>query len=149
MKKILIAYYSRTGNTKNIGRKIAKILKADIEEIIDKKNRMGIIRWLIAGRDAFKKKETEITFKKSSSKYNLLVIGTPVWAATLVPAIRTYLKKNKVKRIAFFCTCGGSPGKTFDELKKISKKPLATLSVRTKELELHEKEIKDFCKKIK
>jgi flavodoxin len=149
MKKILVAYYSRTGNTKNIGRKIAKILKADIEEIIDKKNRMGIIRWLIAGRDALKKKETEITFKKNPSKYNLLVIGTPVWAATLVPAIRTYLKKNKVKRIAFFCTCGGSPGKTFDELKKISKKPLATLNVRAKELELHEKEIKDFCKKIK
>jgi len=47
--KTLVAYYSRTGNTKKVAVEIAKNLKADIDEIIDKKDRSGMIGWIIGG----------------------------------------------------------------------------------------------------
>jgi flavodoxin len=43
MKKILVVYYSRTGMTKKLANSIANLLFADIEEIVDTKNRSGLM----------------------------------------------------------------------------------------------------------
>jgi flavodoxin len=147
--KNLIVFYSRTGTTKKMAEKMAKILKADIDEIVDRKNRKGIIRWLLAGRDAMKKKTTEITFKKDPSKYSLVILGTPTWAGLPSPAIRTYLTKNKFKKLAFFCTMGGkNHSKVFIEMESISKKPIATLAVQGRTLNDSEQNIVSFIRKI-
>lgn len=58
--KALVAFYSRTGNTKKLAEEISKILEADIEEIRDKKDRSGAIGWLFAGKDATSKETTEL-----------------------------------------------------------------------------------------
>lgn len=58
--KSLVVYYSRTGNTRFVAEMIAEKLKADIEELIDKKGRGGSIGFLIAGKDAALKKETQM-----------------------------------------------------------------------------------------
>src|SRR3989338_8550287 len=103
--KALIVYYSRTGTTKKVAEELADRLKADKEEIIDKKNRKGPIGYMIAGKDAMRKKLTKINeLKKNPENYDLLVIGTPIWAFTMVPAIRTFLIKikNYNKKIALF-----------------------------------------------
>jgi len=55
--KALVVYYSRTGNTKFVAEKIAQELGADIEEVIDKKNRFGLINYLRAGGDALRRKK--------------------------------------------------------------------------------------------
>ena len=155
--KTLVVFYSRTGNTKKVAEEIAKILNADIEEIIDKKDRKGIVGWLKSGRDATFKKSAEIEFVKNPIDYDLVIIGTPIWAFTMTPAIRTYLSENKFKKVAFFSTSGGSEGKKiFNEMEKISREPVATLSLLTKnwpaELNLVKEEnfgkIKEFCKKL-
>ena len=93
--KTLVAFYSRTGNTKKVGHEISKHTKADIDEIIDKKDRSGIIGWLGGGRDTFFKKKTDIDFKKRPEEYDLVIIGTPIWVATATPAVKRYLKDNK------------------------------------------------------
>ena len=149
--KILVAYYSRTGNTKKVAEKIAGILKADTDEIVDLKDRKRVvIGWVISGRDAMKKKETQIRFNKNPDKYDLVVIGTPIWVWNMTPAVRTYLKQNReIKKVAFFCTFGGSSGKTFEEMKKLSKKPLALLEIKDKEVEQSDDKIKEFCKKLR
>jgi flavodoxin len=151
MKKILVAYYSRTGNTKKVAEKIAHHLKADLDEIIDLKDRKRkIIGWLIAGRDASKKMDTPIKFIKDTKTYNLVVVGTPIWAWTLTPAIRAYLKQNKkIKKIAFFCTCGGNPGNAFEEMEKLSKRPLSTINIPEKEIYSADRKIKEFCENLK
>lgn len=149
MKKILVVYYSRTGHTKKIAEEITKNLNADIDEIIDKKKRKGFFKFLSSGREALKGNLTEIEFNKKVEDYDLVIIGTPTWAGTIPPAIRTYLSKNKPKNVAFFCTHGGeTTGKVFEELEKLSKKPLATLSVRAKEIDSSDKKIKKFCEKL-
>lgn len=153
--KTLVLYYSRTGTTKILAELIAKELNCDLEEIIDRKNRQGAVNWLIAGKDAFKNRLTEINdIKKDLKMHDLIIIGTPVWAGTITPAIRSFLEKYKheIKNIAFFSTMGGeNPGKTFSELEKVSgKKPLAILPLRTKEVRNNQGQdkIKDFVKEI-
>ena len=62
--KILVVFYSRTGNTKKIGEEISKNLKSDIDEIIDQKSRNGAIGFLTGGIDAMKKLGLQIGLKK-------------------------------------------------------------------------------------
>lgn len=151
--KALVVYYSRTGNTRKIGQEIAKKINADIDEIIDSKNRAGIWNWIFAGRDGMKKKLTQIKYSKNPEKYDLIIIGTPIWVS-MAPAVRTYLSKNKdkIKKIAFFITSGsGKAEKTLLDLISISKSPIAVLSIREKDVKSnnHTDKLNDFCKKIK
>jgi flavodoxin len=44
--KTLIVYFSKSGTTKKLAEKLANIFKADIETLIDKKKRSGLIGWL-------------------------------------------------------------------------------------------------------
>jgi len=154
--KTLVVYYSRTGCTKEVGDAIAKILEADIEVLKDTKNRNGIIGWLRAGRDASMKKPAEIEkTKKDPSKYDIVIIGTPVWAGNMTPAVRTYLTQNgdKLKEVAFFCTMGGNdPRKVFESMSELcDENPAEVLMVREKELknEEHAKKIIMFSEGIK
>jgi len=137
--KTLVVYYSRTGITKKIALKLSEIFKSDIEEIIDNKNRNGAIGWLLSGKDAMNKKTTLINIlNKDHSKYDLVIIGSPVWAGSLTPAIRTYLinNKNNIKNSAFFCTMGGeNPSKIFIQMEEIlEKKPVSILMLKSKEV---------------
>ncbi|MEW6556320.1 MAG: flavodoxin [Elusimicrobiota bacterium] len=113
MKKIIICY-SRTGKTKLVAETIAKKLNCEIVEIKDKKNRSGIIRWLKAGRDATFQKPTETEPESFNfSLYDLIYIGTPVWAFKPTPAISTFINNCNLtnKKIILFLTAGGTFGK--------------------------------------
>jgi flavodoxin len=120
--KSLVVYYSRTGKTKFVAETIAAELGSEIEEIVDLKSREGKMGWMSATRDASSEKETQIApTKKIPSDYDLLIIGTPVWAFNLTPAIRTYIKKNDLsgKKIALFFTLGIRLGQTVEKTKSL------------------------------
>lgn len=124
--KTLVVFYSRTGNTKKMGELIAQKLHADIDEIIDLKNRKGILGFIFGGRDAMKEYLTKITTTKNPANYDLIIIGTPIWAGSSTPAFRTYLTENKnnIKKAALFVTAGGEgPQKTVTILENILGKP--------------------------
>jgi flavodoxin len=109
--KILVVYYSRTGVTQGVAKDLAKSLNADIEQVIDLKNRSGIIGFIGGGKDATQKKMTAIgETKKNPADYDCIILGTPVWAGTITPAIRTYINKNKssFKKVAVFVTAGST-----------------------------------------
>lgn len=150
-QKILIVFYSRTGTTKKVAWTILNFLKSfvklkkinvDIEEIIDTKDRSGAIGYLFAGKDATLKTLTKIkNLNYNSAKYDIIIIGTPVWAFTMSTPIRTYILQNKAKlktyaKVAFFCTQGGSGSeRTFREMEKLcGKTPIALLELTTKEV---------------
>jgi len=120
----LVVYFSYTGNTKMIANKIKEKLECDILEI------KTIIPYS-------KDYETVVNDEQNSersnylpeienididlSKYNEIIIGTPVWWYRPVPAIRTFLTKNnlKGKKIIPFATNAGWLGKTFKEIKAL------------------------------
>jgi flavodoxin len=137
--KILVVYYSRTGTTKKVGEEIAKKLGADVEEIIDTVDRNGPKGWLYAGRDAMKKRLTKLKKPKlNPADYDLVIVGTPIWAWNVSAPVRTYLTafKRKFKKVAFFCTMGSQGAENaFKEMGEvIDKKPVATISLTTKEV---------------
>ena len=155
--KSLIVYYSRTGTTKKVADKLADKLKADKEEIIDFKNRKGAVGYIIGGKDAMTKKLTKINeLKKNPENYDLLIIGTPVWAFTMAPAIRTFLIKIKDynKKIALFFTAGSSGmKKTLTQMKELlpKSKLTATLALTTSEVvnKGYDKKLDIFIKNLK
>lgn len=105
--KTLIVYYSRTGKTRSIAEKLAAHLGADLAEIADLKSRKGPLGFIGGGHDAFKKLTTEISpISYLPENYDLIIVGTPVWADNMSPAVRTFLTKHPLhgKQAAFFCT---------------------------------------------
>jgi len=152
----LVVYYSRTGNTKKVGHKIAEMLKCEEKEIFDKKNREGTLGFLRGGWDAWREKKTEIYNKlKKPINHDHFIIGTPVWAGKPSPAIRTYIKRRKqnFKDVSFFCTHGGSGGeKTFDEMENlVGQKPVESLELSEDDLKKEnlDEKVKEFVEGIK
>lgn len=148
---ILIAYYSLTGRTERVAEEIVSKLKSDVEKIIDKKKRKGLFGFLFAGRDAFRERLTEIEKpSKDPSKYDLVILGTPVWAGNITPALRTYLNlfKGSFKKLAFFTTSGGRDyGKLSEKVANITGiKPMSYAGFSKKEL--HQKNRKIFDEKL-
>ena len=76
---------------------------ADIDEIVDKKNRQGRLNWMRAGKDSRSGNLTEIEFQKNPQDYDTIIIAVPIWAWSPIPPLRTYLQKVdlKGKRVAF------------------------------------------------
>jgi len=141
--KVLVAFYSRTGTTRTVAQALASRLGADVEEIVDTKNRQGIFGWLGAGRDASKKSKTVIApIQKNPADYDLVILGTPIWAWSMTPAVRTYIiqQRHNFKKVAFFCTMGASGDiKTFAAMAELcGQKPLATMALRAGEVKMNQ-----------
>jgi flavodoxin len=152
----LVVYYSRTGNNKAIGEQIAQALSADVDEIIDKKNRMGRINWLLAGKDSLSGKLTEIEFEKDPQNYDTIIIGAPIWASNPIPALRTYFQSVdlKGKRLAFFI-CSASDGyvNMFPKLEALTpdSEHVATFGLNEKMFKEgnYDSELQEFISKLK
>ena len=154
-KKIIVVYYTRTGTTKKVAEAIAENLKCEIEEIFDTASRKGIFGWLRSGRDAMRERLTVIQdIKHNPASYDLVIMGTPVWGANLVPAIRTYINqyKQNLKNIAFFCTADGDGIKTLEKLEKVvERKPVFSFGVRSSEVKKGEyvQKVKELLGNVK
>jgi flavodoxin len=137
--KTLVVYYSRTGVTRAVANVLAGQLEADVEELHDRKDRNGAMGYLLAGRDATLKRLADIDPPQKDPKaYDMVVLGTPVWAFTMAPAIRTYLTQHgaAIKKAGAFCTMGGSGDKrTFRHMAELlGKQPAATLTLLEKDV---------------
>ncbi len=158
--KILIVFYTRTGITRKAAEDMAELLKKHVdnvqmEELIDHKDRSGKIGYLAAAKDAMRKNETEIDEIKHHPKdFDMIILGTPVWAGTMAPALRTYLNsyRKDMHDVSFYCTHGGGgASKTFKGIKSIlDLSPKATLSLRDKDVKegKHSSELQEFIKTI-
>jgi flavodoxin len=156
MDKVLVVCYSRTGKTNKIGKIIAEQLNGDFEEIIDKKNRDGKLGFIKSGKDAIKKKTTSIEdIKHDPTSYDMIIIGTPVWASTISSGVLTYVEtyQKLFKKVAFFYTeASSNETKVFDVLEELcNKKPEATLKIFGQDFKenAYENKTENFCNEIK
>ena len=132
--KNIVVYYSKTGNTKYVAEKIAENIDAELSEITDKKNRKGKLNFVKSGYESIREKLTEIEVSKKIDDYDFVIVGSPVWAGKIAPAVRTFLAKNDFtdKKIAFFVTVGGKkPEKALTAMKEIisPKNPVDELAI--------------------
>lgn len=111
--KALVVYYSRSGNTRRVAEMITSQLQADLQELVDLKGRAGLLGWLRAGRDAMRDKTTDLEpLVFNPDDYDLIVVGSPVWASHPAPAVSTFLQSQDFsgKRLALFCSMSARGG---------------------------------------
>jgi flavodoxin len=135
MSGVLTVYFSRTGFTRKIAEEIQARCGGDLEAIEDVRGRTGILGYLRSAREALKKDTIEIRPGKSRPKeFDLVILGTPVWASHMSSPMRAYLTahKGEFKQVAFFCTLGGSgASNVFREMAALCEhEPAATLAVK-------------------
>jgi flavodoxin len=135
MPKVLVAYYSRTGHTRAVALEIAARCDADVEEIRDSvTKRSGVLGYFRCGREALRKTLPPIEpAKHDATRYDLVILGTPVWASHMASPLRSFAsaQAGKLERIAVFCTQGGNGApKVLAEVAELAgKRPLATLAL--------------------
>lgn len=102
---------------------MARTLSADILELKPLKeiNPNGFLKYFWGGRQVvFKEKPKLEIFTKNPLDYDIIIIGTPVWAFTFSPPLRSFFTRVKLrdKKIGLFCCHEGNPGKTLENLAK-------------------------------
>ena len=146
--KSLVVYYSRTDITKKLAEDIAGKTNADIEEITPKVNYQGKIGYARGGKDAISEKIIDIENTKfDPSDYDVVYIGSPVWAGKTSTPVLAYLKQNegKLSNVKFFMTAGGRGFESgFEQMEKLSAKPLKTLALTTKEVKKDDYSLDSF-----
>lgn len=110
--KTLVLYYTRTGRTQYLAQAMAEVLAADCEPLNDTQDYSGLWGFLSGGRDALRGKVATLKpVQAVMARYDLIVIGQPVWAAQPVPAVRALLDTTDAfahKPVALFVTYDGS-----------------------------------------
>lgn len=162
MSKIAIIYYSMSENTDYIAKEISKRIDADLIRLVPKKEypSKGFIKFFWGGKSAVMK-ETPILeeYEFDSNKYNCIIFGTPVWASSFTPPIRTFIKDNnnklKDKKIGVFVSySGGGADKAILKLREFLQidnfiSELILIDPKEKNKEENIKEIERFCNNIK
>ena len=135
--KTAIVYYSMHGNVRYVAEKVAKELGADLIELKPVKAYpdKGAMQFIWGGSAVtFKKKPDLEPYSFNASEYDLVIIGTPVWASNFTPPLRTFFEDNDLtgKKIAVIATsAGGNSSKCIQAVKEATKTDAlaATLSL--------------------
>lgn len=124
MEKQIIIYFSYTGNTKMIAKKIEEKLNCDIlqiETVIPYSKDYDTVVNDEQNSEASNHLPEIKDININLNDYDEIILGTPVWWYRPVPAIRTFLTQNDLsgKTIKPFATNAGWLGKTFKEIEKL------------------------------
>lgn len=137
--KILINYYSQTGNNKKVAEALQEKLECDIEEIKDQNPGAGAPRLGNIFRAVFKRPGQIQEMKSNFSDYDLVILLSPVWVRSVIPAVRNYIGKykEKIKDYAILSISGsGNNKKTMKLLEEIFEKKARHIQ------EIHESKVK-------
>ena len=126
MKKILIVYYSLTGNTQFIAEALRDSIDADILELkpIKELNPNSGTRFMWGGFQSTMKKTPELMdFDINPLEYDLVILGTPVWAWNISPPMRSFISKFDLtgKNVALWMSPAGDGIKAMRRFKEILK----------------------------
>ena len=120
--KTAIVYYSLEGNTEFVVKLISEKLNADIIRLEPLKEypKGNVSKYVWGGKSVvFGEKPKLKPYNFDADKYDQLIIGTPIWASSYTPPIKTFLSQHKIneKKIALVtCSSGGDVKKCVDQL---------------------------------
>lgn len=159
--KAAIVYFSLNGNTDFTAKKIADKTGADLIKLTTvKAYPTGYWKQMFWGGKSVvmgeKPKLEPYTF--DADKYDMVVFGTPVWASTFAPPLKTFILENKDKLkgkrfSAFTCFTQGGDEKTYKKLKEILgidelSAVLGLADPKDKPAPDNENKINAFCEKL-
>ncbi len=158
---IAIVYFSLSGNVGYAADRISGLTGGDLIKLTPSQSYpdSGFKKFFWGGKSAVMAESPELTpYAFNADAYDTVVFGTPVWAGTFAPPLRTFISENKAalsgKRIAVFaCSSGGSALKAFDKIQKILDLDsftamLSLIDPKVKQSNDNEEKIADFCRAI-
>ncbi len=159
MKKIVI-YYSLEGNTEYAAEKIARETGAETLRLFPEKSYpdSGFRKFFWGGKSAVMGEKPKLMpYEFDSNEYDMIIFGSPVWAGTFAPPLRTFINENQLSGksfAAFFCQSGSGGEKAIAKLGKL----LGTEGFRAETVltdpksnptEENERKLADFCDALK
>ena len=112
-EKILIAYYSKTGNTKRAAEEIAKMTGGTLHRIVPQKTypdsyfaTVAVAKW-----ESLKGEKPALADKvEGIGSYDKILVGFPIWWFGCPQLIKTFMQSYDFdgKKVYPFCTHGGS-----------------------------------------
>lgn len=156
-KKVLVVYFSATGNTKSAAQKIKKATGGTLYQIkaADPYTKEDLnydnddCRANVEQKDGTVRPEIKGKVK-NIRKYDLIYVGYPIWWSKEPMIIRTFLESYnlKGKKIVPFCTSGGSG--ISGSMKGIKAAAKGAKVQKGKDLtDMSYKSVKNWVKKIK
>ena len=127
-EKILIAYYSKTGNTKRAAEEIAKMTGGTLHRIVPQKTypdsyfaTIAVAKW-----ESLKGEKPALADKvEGIGGYDKILVGFPIWWFGCPQLIKTFMESYDFdgKKVYPFCTHGGSgPKNSTRDIKAICPK---------------------------
>ena len=127
-EKILIAYYSKTGNTKRAAEEIAKMTGGTLHRIVPQKTypdsyfaTIAVAKW-----ESLKGEKPALADKvEGIGAYDKILVGFPIWWFGCPQLIKTFMESYDFdgKKVYTFCTHGGSgPKNSTRDIKAICPK---------------------------
>jgi flavodoxin len=156
-KKILVAYFSHSGNTREIANQIHKIVGGDIFEIQAVKpypnDYDAVVKQARQELDSGYKPPLKTKIEDIKS-YDLIFIGYPNWWGTFPAPVKTFLSGYDFsgKTIVPFCTHGGSGlGRSVSDISKLCPKStlLEGVAILGKDVKTAQNEVSEWLRKIK
>ena len=152
--KMLVLYYSQTGNTKALANEIATKLGADIEEIVAVNPYDGDFQATIE-RCKQEHEQGDIPdiqpIKADLASYDIVFIGFPVWFGTYAPPVQKFLLGADLsgKKVVPFCTFGsGGLESSVNDLKQAAPNSeiMPGYGIRAARMDAMPKEVDQFLK---
>lgn len=156
-KKVLIAYFSWSGNTQHIAENIKDVTGGDLFRIETKApypDDYQETAYGIAKKQHEENTKPELKDNGDVSDYDIIFIGTPVWWHELAPAVKTFITENNFKGktiIPFISHGGGGKYSIPEDMATLAKdsKALKPLIVSGKGGSDLQNDIKNWVKEIK
>ncbi len=156
----LIVYYSLEGNTAWAADRIAAACGFDTLRLAPVKDYpdSGFRKFLWGGKSALMAETPKLApYRFDAAAYDRIVFGFPVWAGSVTPPIRTFVRDNdlKGKRIAAFaCEAGSGAERALGQLKAALgierfEAEMALIDPKSKPSAENDKKITEFCDKLK
>ena len=156
-KKILVVYFSHSGNTREIANQIHKSVGGDIFEIQAVKpypdDYDAAVQQARQELDSGYKPALKIKFEDIKS-YDLVFIGYPIWWGTFSAPVKTFLSEYDFsgKTILPFCTHEGSGlGRSVTDIAKLCPKStlLDGIAISGRDVKTAQNKVSEWLQKIK
>lgn len=155
-KKILVAYFSLSGNTCKAARQLQSLTGADFLEV--KAAKQYAANYNAVVQEAKEEKAAEARPElvggiDNMAAYDVIILGYPIWWWTMPMAMFTFLEQYDFsgKIIAPFCTHGGTSfGESLGDIARLAPGAAIAegLSLRDSSVDRAQSDIKDWLQKL-
>ncbi|MFT0168393.1 flavodoxin family protein [Paraburkholderia mimosarum] len=139
--RILVVCYSRSETTAEFAGRLAAELEGDYERLreVEIRRRAGPLGFLLSILDVGRKRPAHLQpMTHALAGYDVVLIGTPVWAARASTPVSTWLSLHwhEMRTVAFFCTMGGRGSEdAFAQMEQLARRaPIATCAISARDM---------------